>query len=262
MSLLVAGLAAGCDRLGGGPGAEEREANYIAGQNFALQGQKDKAIASFEQAVLVNPSNAAAHLFLGDLYHDQHSFINAAYHYNRHQELLERRGQKPDVSAANRLKNCEMQLAVKYSKELSAEQNESAIEDLRRQLAEKNNVIQRLQAENLQRSTTNSTLPAVTETAARSTAPESASSAKTPVSPVQETINPAGQETSRNVAKTDKTRTANPVSASRTHTVKSGETPSLIARKYGVSVKALMAANPGLNPSKMKVGSVVRIPSP
>jgi LysM repeat protein len=42
--------------------------------------------------------------------------------------------------------------------------------------------------------------------------------------------------------------------------VRSGDTPSVIARKYGVTVKALMAANPGLSPTRMKVGSVVKLP--
>ena len=50
--------------------------------------------------------------------------------------------------------------------------------------------------------------------------------------------------------------------APRTHTVKAGETPSLIARKYGVKVEALMAANPKLDARRLQVGQALTIPAP
>jgi LysM repeat protein len=46
----------------------------------------------------------------------------------------------------------------------------------------------------------------------------------------------------------------------RTHTVKSGETPSLIARQYGVKLESLMAANPSVDARRLKVGQLLRIP--
>lgn len=45
-----------------------------------------------------------------------------------------------------------------------------------------------------------------------------------------------------------------------TYTVKSGDYPAKIARAHGVSVSSLMAANPGLEPTKMKVGQVINLP--
>jgi len=58
---------------------------------------------------------------------------------------------------------------------------------------------------------------------------------------------------------------AAPASASgaRTHTVRAGETLSSIAKTvYGESrqYKAILAANPGLNPSKMRPGTVIQLP--
>jgi len=47
----------------------------------------------------------------------------------------------------------------------------------------------------------------------------------------------------------------------RTHTVAAGETAVRIARRYGVSLDALLAANPGLEPRRMRVGQVLNIPS-
>jgi LysM repeat protein len=262
-ALLSALVAGGCDRLGRGPGAEEREAHYITAQNLAYQGQKEKAIASFEQAILVNPSNAAAHLALGDLYHDQGAYIYAAYHYSRYQQLLERRGQKPDLSAANRLQNCEMQLAIKYSRELSHQQNDVEIENLRRQIEEKNSLITRLQNEALQRSATQES-------------PDTAAGSGTRIAPVEplpgSTPRTPPPSSAGSSAEPVRTPQPNPPAArsrpsptpptAKTHTVRSGETPYVIARRHGVSVKALLAANPGVSPTRMRVGTVLKIPAP
>jgi LysM repeat protein len=35
-----------------------------------------------------------------------------------------------------------------------------------------------------------------------------------------------------------------------------------IAKKYGVKVDALMAANPGVEPRRLKIGQTLNIPSP
>ena len=50
-------------------------------------------------------------------------------------------------------------------------------------------------------------------------------------------------------------------STSRTHTVAPGETPVAIAKRYGIRVEALMAANPRLEPRRMRVGQAVSIPA-
>jgi LysM repeat protein len=44
--------------------------------------------------------------------------------------------------------------------------------------------------------------------------------------------------------------------------VKAGETPSLIAKRYGLKVEALMAANPRLDPRRLRVGQSLSIPVP
>jgi LysM repeat protein len=43
--------------------------------------------------------------------------------------------------------------------------------------------------------------------------------------------------------------------------VQPGETPSSIARRYGVSVQSLLDANPGLNPRRMRVGQQLNVPA-
>jgi murein DD-endopeptidase MepM/ murein hydrolase activator NlpD len=47
----------------------------------------------------------------------------------------------------------------------------------------------------------------------------------------------------------------------RTHTIKKGETVSGIALLYGVTIDAILAANPKLNPNLMVVGSTLVVPA-
>jgi len=55
--------------------------------------------------------------------------------------------------------------------------------------------------------------------------------------------------------------TTNTKSNASTHTVKSGDTFSSISRKYGVSVSALIVANPRVKPSNMAIDQKLVIPS-
>jgi len=46
-----------------------------------------------------------------------------------------------------------------------------------------------------------------------------------------------------------------------TYTIKSGDTLSQIAQKFNISLNALTAANPNVNPNSMSIGQVIKIPS-
>jgi LysM repeat protein len=50
-----------------------------------------------------------------------------------------------------------------------------------------------------------------------------------------------------------------PKTTDRTHTVQSGETFSSISRKHGISADALAAANPGLKPTALRPGQVIKL---
>src|ERR1019366_1086073 len=52
------------------------------------------------------------------------------------------------------------------------------------------------------------------------------------------------------------------ISKPRTHTVVSRETLASIARKYSITLAALEAANPGVNPKKLRAGQVINLPAP
>jgi LysM repeat protein len=54
--------------------------------------------------------------------------------------------------------------------------------------------------------------------------------------------------------------TNTPESLGQTYVVKSGDIPETIARDHGITVEALLAANPGVNPNNLQVGQVLVIP--
>jgi LysM repeat protein len=67
---------------------------------------------------------------------------------------------------------------------------------------------------------------------------------------------------SANASATDRARAVSSGSAcGRTHTVKGGETPYAISRQYRVKLEALFAANPGLDPKRIRIGQVLNIPA-
>lgn len=63
-------------------------------------------------------------------------------------------------------------------------------------------------------------------------------------------------------AATTPAATAAPTGAATEHTIKSGDTVRDLAKKYGVSEKAILEANPTLNPRKMKIDAKISIPAP
>lgn len=266
---VLACLCAGCDRWAGSPRNEAQEANFIEGNNFRIQGQTNRAIQSFERALHVNPSNALAHMTVADLYFNTGDFTSAAYHYSRCARLQAERGGKPDPSIQSSIEGCELQLAVKYSDKLGRQQTDARLDELRQKLAEREDALDKLSKELARLRVATNTPPPSNETSPAFTAsepspeaspsPSSRGTTSEPVAPEPKPVRTASPSTGAVTANTAPSRTS---PRTRTYTVRSGDTPTAIARRSGVSTKALMAANPGLNPSRLRPGQVIRIPAP
>jgi len=56
--------------------------------------------------------------------------------------------------------------------------------------------------------------------------------------------------------------TATVPAGARTYVVQAGDIPVTIAEKFGITVEALLAANPGIDPRGLQVGQVLIIPAP
>lgn len=243
-------LVSGCDLLNRTTGDEEREPHYVRGLNWKIQGQTDKAIESFSRALQTNPNSAAAHLALGDLhYHSTGKFIVAAYHYGEFLRLKSatKTGYR-DQTVEDLIKNCELQIAAKYANAVARQENQVALESLRLEVAglrEENRVLKRMAGiASLSVTPTNppppvprpaQPVPAQTQRTGPVTPPEAARRIPAPTAPV-------------------------PAPMVRTHKVAANETPSVIARRYGVTTKALMDANPGVRANQLRVGQVLNLP--
>ncbi len=103
----------------------------------------------------------------------------------------------------------------------------NAINDTRKSLAETNEVIQKLAAR-----------PSAVKTVKRVEVPAENSQEQT-------STQQSGQKTSSDVKK---------------HVIESGDTFGKLAKKYGVSINAIMTANPDANPSRLRIGQEIVIP--
>jgi LysM repeat protein len=255
MTLLVVWtlMLSGCGPSGSGPLDEEKEPHFLAGKERISTLDWKGAIDSFEKALQANPRSAAAHFELAWIY-DQKEVDPAAaiYHYQRFLKL------RPNADnsdlAKQRIIACKQALAETVSlgpvTERIQRQFEETAEDKKR-LTEEN---KRLREELEKWSAYAARLQTLTNQSVVSARPGQTEATTQVLSVIQSRSNePAGAKPAGPAA-------PNSAPAARTHMVKSGETPSLIARKYGVKLEALMAANPNLEPRRLRVGQALRIP--
>jgi LysM repeat protein len=232
---------------------DEREPHFLAGKNRVGTLDYKGAIECFEKALQINPKSASAHFELACLF-DQKEVdpIAAIYHYDRYLQL------RPNAENADltkqRIMICKQAVAETVSlgpvTEKMQRQVEQVTEENKRLIDENKRLKEELQqwngyAARLQTSTN----PATTQTTAsiRATQPKTNNQPAVAVLAQAALVNTGGAP-------------SNAAATSRTHTVKAGDTPSLIARKYGVKLDALMAANPNLDSRHLRVGQVLHIP--
>lgn len=223
----------GCLPSSQGPVEEQKEMHFLTGKARAIQLDYPGAIEAFEKALEANPRNGSAHFELGLLCEKQGDFSAAIYHFERFLKL------RPDSDhtqiVKERINADKMELSrtaafAPVTQSLNREFDKLAEEN--KQLRAE---VEKWRAYFAAQSATRPQ-PSVVTAAGRSEV-------------VMGTVaNPANSSPSR--------------PAGRTHTVKTGDTPAAIARKYGVKLDALLTANPGLEPKRMKVGQVISVPLP
>lgn len=85
------------------------------------------------------------------------------------------------------------------------------------------------------------------------------------IAKLTETLNemrsaPAAATASRNTSTEGGEKTVG--AGQQIHTIASGDTFTILARRYGVSIDAIMAANPDADPRRLRVGQQIIIPAP
>ena len=257
--LLVGVLLSGC--LPAGPKDEEKEQFFLAGKSQVNTMDYKGAIESFEKAVEVNPKSAPAHFELGVLCEQKDSDPAAAiYHFERYLKLSPNSGKEEVVKS--HILACKQQLAQSVSLGPVTEKQQLEFERLVAENKRLRGELEPLVAENKR---LREDLEKWRASAARQqNTPSPASTGSPAPRAVQPSV--AGQPAGSGASPSN---SASPVrlliaraTTSRTHIVKAGETPTIIARAYGVRVEALMAANPKLDPRRMQVGRALTIPAP
>jgi LysM repeat protein len=253
LALVLCLELSGCSPMAETQVDEQRNPHYRSGKEKLSALDYKGAVESFERAVEDNPRSALAHYELGVLF-DQHEndYAAALYHYQKAVKL--RPAGYPADNIRQRIPACKQELVKADS---LAVINPGALRETER-LREENQAL-RKQLELLQDHLAGR-LPAGlavnpsgnSAVASRTFAPSSSN----------ELISMSGLRTST-AALVDQTRTTTtPAPRPRTHLVKAGETPSSIARRYQIKPNSLLAANPALDPKRMRIGQVLNVPSP
>jgi LysM repeat protein len=225
---------AGCEPSGQNAADDEKEPYFVLGQNRVNAMDYAGAVEAFEESLEANPHSAQAHYQLAMLYGEKESNPAAAiYHY---QQYLRFDPNAPNADIVNQhIDTCKQQLAADV---LQLPSSPAAQQQLQ-QLADKNRQLQ--DEVDRWRAYYASQMAAV-----RTNLPSNNIALQPAATAIPSP--PAGA--------------GSPVAKPRTHIVAAGETPAAIARKTGVNLNALLAANPGLNPKKLRVGQPINLPPP
>lgn len=226
----------GCEPSDQNGADDEKEPHFVLGQNRVNAMDYSGAVEAFEESLEANPHSAQAHYQLAMLYGEKENNPAAAiYHY---QQYLRFDPKAPNADIVNQhINTCKQQLAADVLQLPSS----SAAQQQLQQLADKNRQLQ--------------------DEVDKWRVYYASQTAKTNLPPTPGNI--ALQPTKTVITQQPTVSNPNPtVARPRTHTVVANETPAAIARKSGVNLNSLLAANPGLNPKKLRVGQVINLPPP
>jgi len=239
--LLVVSLN-GCVPAGQSELDEEREPHFLSGKKAINTMDYHGAIDEFEKAVEVNPRNSKAHQQLGWLYEEKESDPAAAiFHYERYLKL--RPGSDNAEVIRQRIMNCKQDLA----KTVLPLPITPGVQRQFDQLVDEN---KRLKEENDRWKAYFASMGL----AASNAASASVGHTRTSFSNV-----PVQTFTNQSAFNANSSRLPSQP-AVRVHTVQAGDTAAAIARRYNVRLSALLAANPTLDPRRMRVGQTVNVP--
>ncbi len=286
--LLVAWLGSGCFLEAPGPADEQKEPHYLTGKSRVTAYDYIGAVQAFERALQANPNSASAHLELGLLLSDKEAVLDyaaAIYHLQRYLRL-QQNAHNADM-IRERVTVCKQGLAREVPLGPVTQQVQREIMKLTAENSRLTNEVmvlrQHLDQMRLylaQRAVLTPTNPPAQPPVTLppglgpSNQPPTRPSAATPPQAPATATNraapnlsgpaayvvpsPAPPAGATNRAPDSAAKPAPP----RTHTMRKGETLGGLAKRYGVTLKALQTANPGLNPNRIPVGHKLNIPSP
>lgn len=260
-ALLPLLLAVGCIPTRDNAQEEQQDPNFLRGQELRQRLDHAGAAVAFERALEASPRSASAHFELGLLYEQPLNDPAAAiYHFERFLRL------RPTSDRAEivrqRVTNCKIELAKVFLIAPNAPSAQREMDKLKTEIERLglvNNQLRRqveiMGSQAAARSTATTSAP-VAVIAAQT--PPPAKAATPAPAPARPSVTPVSLTATVPAPKA--TKAAAPTT--RTHTVKQGDIPASIAKQHGLKLEALLAANPDLDPKRMKIGQVVKLPAP
>lgn len=259
LALLLCVLVNGCMPPSQGQLEEEKEPHFIEGKRALTTMDYKGAIDEFEKAVEANPRNASAHLELGLLYERQDLEPDPAaaiYHY---QQYLKQRPDSDKAKAVqDRIMNCKQDLAKAVLPLPTSPSIQHDLEQLiltNKQLRAEVEQWRAWYAAQQTNRQVQATAPVIQPGSTTTQAVQMAE-ARTPQT-VHSNSMPAAQTT---IPRSPQGGTHSPGAVRTTYVVQSRDTLASISRKFNVKLDSLAAANPGVDPKRLKPGQVLSIP--
>jgi tetratricopeptide (TPR) repeat protein len=233
---------------------DEKEPHFVLGKSRVNAMDYSGAAEAFAEALEVSPHSAAAHYQLAWLCENKLSDpAGAIYHYQEYLKLDPKAG-NPDVINQH-IYACKQQLVTDVMQLPSAPAAQQQIEKLAEQNRHLQEQLDKWQAWYAAQLTARPAAPA------------------NPTPQPQPGNQPTGTPVPDDISPQTTVQPGHPTTASprpvptfpprmRTHVVASGETLASIARKAGVSLPALQAINPNLNPRRLHTGQTINLPPP
>lgn len=257
IGMLLGLILSGCFPSGDNQLDEQKEPYFLAGKSHVSSMNFPAAVDSFEKALQVNPQNASAHFELAWISDDKMEDPSSAiYHYERFLKLRPSSDRTDLVK--QRINSCKQRIAATVS--VIGQWSPERQRDLDKLMAENKTLKERV----AQWEAYYASHPPQTNTA-QAQASSGAQPSNAGAATAAQISSPGLRNTDVTDTRSMQTNIARPIiptpAARRTHVVKAGDTPASIARQYRVSLNALQSANPQLQPTRMRIGQVVNIPS-
>ena len=233
-----------CTQVGERNLDDRKDSDFIAGQNRAKSLDYPGAVQAYEKALETNPHSALAHFELGLIYYlNLPDYAAAIYHFQKFLEL------RPNDSHAEDVRQfvsvCKQELARTVSLGPIGQKLQKEFEKL---TAENQHL--RQQVEVLSKS-----LAAATNRTARlrDASPITPNAGTKPAPILAGKVRPPTTRYPPSLPAVSSTQ-------NRRHVVRSRETMASIARQHRLPLGTLLAANPGVDPRRIRVGQILKIP--
>jgi LysM repeat protein len=249
VALMLPGLVflSGCLPTGRRAMNEEKDPYFLQGKSLVNSMDYKGAINAFEKALQSNPRSSGAHFELACLYEKREADPAAAiYHF---QQFLKLQPRAENAEIINEhIMGCKQELARTVSLGPVTERQQREFEQLLEENKHLRGELDKYHAleKKAQQVSNVVSAPVI--------APPPV---LPPPMPLQRPVAMVAPASTNSAVRVNPARTTND---SQTHVIQGGETLNAIARKYGIKVEALMAANPRIEARRLRPGQMLLVP--